>query len=289
MIRSIIILLVFIPILLKSQEKDQSNAVCLTQQELRLYNLISSLRIENGQEMIPLSSSLTKVAQFHLNDLTENHPDTSICNHHSWSDKGNWVACCYNTYIPKPECMQNKPREITDYDHPGYEIIFWDSEKINPDSVMQIWSSVEASLQMFLQQDKWKKKRWEAIGLSLNDHYASVWFAEKPDHLPPPNLCGTERQLSKEELTKTSRISQPEEQYILTESNSYHIIFGSYSSRPEAIEVLKTYNKNFPEAGIIKGDNNYRISLDSYPSLQEAKQVRDGMGERYKKAWILKF
>ncbi|MDZ7741192.1 MAG: SPOR domain-containing protein [Bacteroidota bacterium] len=273
--------------LIRAQDNEKS--VCLSKEELRLYNLISSLRIDNGLDLIPLSSSLTLVAKTHVKDLEQHHPDTSVCNYHSWSDKGDWAPCCYNIYVTKPECMLNKPKELSGYAYPAYELILWDSEEADPDSVMQVWASVEESVNMFVQDGKWKKRKWSAIGVAISENYASVWFGERPDKLDPPSLCGTERQLSSEELANTEAISKSGGEDLLAETGTYHIIFGSYSNREEARSVLKSYQDQFPDSGIIKGESNFRISLASYPSLQEAKNVRDEMGGKYKKAWILKF
>lgn len=44
-------------------------------------------RIEKGLAEIPLSKSLTFVAQTHVKDM-ELNPASGYCNMHSWSDKG---------------------------------------------------------------------------------------------------------------------------------------------------------------------------------------------------------
>ncbi len=289
MLRNSILFTAFVLIINILHAQDAEKSVCLSKEELRLYNLISSLRIENDEDLIPLSSSLTLVAKTHVNDLEENHPDTSVCNYHSWSDKGEWTPCCYNVYITKPECMLNKPKELTNYPYPAYELILWDSEQANPDSVMQVWASVEESVNMIIQDGNWKKRKWEAIGVAISENYASVWFGERTDKLDPPSLCGTERQLSSEELANTESISKSNGEDLLSESGTYHIIFGSFSNREEASAALETYRAQFQDAGIIKGESNFRISLSSYPSLQEAKNERDALGDKFKKAWILKF
>ncbi|MEA3497116.1 MAG: CAP domain-containing protein, partial [Bacteroidota bacterium] len=67
----------------------------LTEEELKLYNLIIEYRQEKKLPPIPLSPSLTIVAQTHVKDLADNNPDKGRCNTHSWSDKGKWTSCCY--------------------------------------------------------------------------------------------------------------------------------------------------------------------------------------------------
>jgi uncharacterized protein YkwD len=44
-------------------------------------------RAEKGLPSIPISKSLTFVAQTHAKDLQLNHPDIAPCNLHSRSDK----------------------------------------------------------------------------------------------------------------------------------------------------------------------------------------------------------
>ena len=87
----------------------------LSEEEAKLYRLIMEYRSEKGLPVIALSKSLTKVAQIHVKDLNENYSGSTSCNMHSWSNKGNWTACCYTSDHAQAECMWNKPRELTAY------------------------------------------------------------------------------------------------------------------------------------------------------------------------------
>ncbi len=75
-------------------------------------------------------SSMTHVAHLHVADLNQHQPDTSICNLHSWSDKGEWTSCCYQAYVPNQNCMWNKPKELTPYKYRGYELAYFDPQGI---------------------------------------------------------------------------------------------------------------------------------------------------------------
>ncbi|NOU17519.1 MAG: hypothetical protein HOO91_08175 [Bacteroidales bacterium] len=55
----------------------------LTDEETKLYNLIMEYWKANGLPNIPISPSLTIVAQTHVKDLQNNHPDNEPCNMHS--------------------------------------------------------------------------------------------------------------------------------------------------------------------------------------------------------------
>jgi sporulation related protein len=272
-----------------TQNKQETKAeICINQEELRLFNLINTYRKENNKAPIPLSGALTEVAKTHLLDLEKNHPDTSVCNSHSWSDKGNWTPCCYNVYLPKPECIQNKPKELTDYIYPGFELILFDSEQSTADSSFMLWTVVEASIDFLLQNNIWAKKRWNAMGVGISEHYSSVWFGEKIDKSKTPILCGSEKTLTEKEL-QNKEIVKARDNFVLTESNRYHLVFGSFHVEEDAILTVKKFKNSFPEAGLIVGNGKFRISLTNYASLQEAKAARDKLGEKYKSSWILKY
>src|SRR5688500_17123131 len=93
---SLFILFLFLS-LIGQEEKRSFADTCISEQEVKLYNLINSYRKGKGLPKIPLSKSLTFVAQTHAQDLSENKIDTGMCNAHSWSAKGKWTSCCYTS------------------------------------------------------------------------------------------------------------------------------------------------------------------------------------------------
>lgn len=284
------ILLILIGYASFSQETTDIEEVCLTQSEFKLYNLINKLRIENNEEIIPVSRSLTFVAKTHINDLNSNHPDTSVCNFHSWSDKGEWTPCCHNKYLPKTECMTSKPGELTDYNYDGYELTFWDSEMALPDSIIDLWSNFETSRNMILELEQWEDIEWDAIGLAISGKYALVWFGSREDKAVPVKLCSSGLEITgMEALNETSKISDARILF-LPKTNRYHVITGSYSNTADAESAIKRLWENgYSEAGIVRGNQNFRISILNFPTLQEAKNERDKLGNQYKNAWILKY
>jgi hypothetical protein len=92
---------------------DGNTQITLSSEEELLYNLIMEYRRENGLPPIPLSKSLTFVAQTHAKDLDTPGVVTGNCNGHSWSANGNWKSCCYTADHAKPHCIWDKPRELT--------------------------------------------------------------------------------------------------------------------------------------------------------------------------------
>lgn len=145
--------------------------------------LINQYRTDRGLEEIPISPSLTLVAQRHVEDLERNHPDTGKCNLHSWSAEGSWTACCYTDDHAKAQCMWDKPRELTDYVGDGYEISANYSGQMTAGTALEQWRGSPGHNNVILNQDIWADNEWRAVGGALSKHYAVVWFGEaiEPD------------------------------------------------------------------------------------------------------------
>src|ERR1044071_1101964 len=115
-------LLLGVTFLMGSKPLKNANIIQLTSEELKLYNLITAYRTQNGLPSIPLSVSLTEVAQLHAKDLETNRPNQEGCSMHSWSANGKWTSCCYTPDHAQKLCMWNKPKELTSYTGNGFEI-----------------------------------------------------------------------------------------------------------------------------------------------------------------------
>lgn len=155
----------------------------LTSDESELYNLVMKHRKAKGLPTIPLSKSLTKVAQTHARDLEENFTRDSICNMHSWSDAGKWKPVCYTTGDQaQAKLMWSKPRELTSYKGNGYEIAFGEDEEYlaNAENALDAWKDSKDHNAVILNKGPWKKK-WNAIGIGINGSYAVIWFGQEPD------------------------------------------------------------------------------------------------------------
>jgi len=162
------------------------NDLCLSQAEFEIYRLINQYRKEKGLDSIPLSKSLTYVAQVHVRDLAENHPHSRRCNLHSWSDKGNWSPCCYTKNKKKAECMWIKPKELTNYESAGFEIAFWTNNPfLTPEKYAALslkeWIKSPAHNQVIINLPPWDRFNWMAMGIGVFKGYAVVWFGELED------------------------------------------------------------------------------------------------------------
>jgi hypothetical protein len=260
---------------------------CLTKEEYRLYTLINEYRTKNGLSIIPISRSLSYVAKIHARDLYLNNPDTSVCSLNSWSDKGLWTACCHSGATPSPLCIVNKPKELTKYPGEGHEIAHWDSEQLNPDTILNFWKSVEATRELLLNQKKWSNFNWKAIGIGLYKGYACVWTGDQMDIEPEPTLCTNTNGFDNLPLpfktVKKEVVSKP--------TGRYYIIFGSFNTPEDAEKMVAKYQKEgFTNARILVNDQKtYRVSLNDFATQQEALDAKNKLGSQYKDAWITKY
>jgi uncharacterized protein YkwD len=175
---------------------SSSTEICLSANEIKLYELINEIRAKEGMESIPLSGSLSLVAKSHAIDLSENEPfDNKNCNMHSWSDKGTWTACCYRSDHSNAECMWKKPSELTDYDSDGFEIVaYWQTsenpeEEIKPETAIEMWLDSPGHSNVILNKMSFAKAKWKAVGVAIHGNFATVWFGMEEDVAPNPTPC----------------------------------------------------------------------------------------------------
>ncbi len=167
--------------------------VCLSETEEHIYEQINKYRQEKGLKPVPLSASLTYVAQMHVWDLAENGKISNRCNLHSWSNAGPWTGCCYTEDHKRAPCMWNKPRELTNYLSEGYEIAYWTNEELDPLSFAQkavkAWKRSPDHNEVIVNLRQWKELNWNAIGVGYYEGYACVWFGTVQDPENDIHLC----------------------------------------------------------------------------------------------------
>jgi hypothetical protein len=160
--------------------------ICLSLTEQDIYEKLNAYREAKGLKPVPLSKSLTYVAQMHVWDLAENGPfQPHRCNLHSWSSKGSWTSCCYTEEHDKADCMWVKPGELTNYHHTGYEIAFWTDEPLSPlnfaEQALKGWRKSTGHNEVIVNQGDWNDLEWNAMGVGYSNGYAVVWFGTVPD------------------------------------------------------------------------------------------------------------
>ena len=160
----------------------------VSSEEYLLYAMIMFYRDEYNLPKIPLSKSLTFVAQSHCYDLVNNKPDIgTLCNAHSWSDKGIWSSCCYTEDHAQSKCMWNKPREMTPYSEIGFEIACGTNDQDFSDFVMtaeyalESWKASQPHNDVILNRGVWADYPFGAIGVAIYKDFACVWFGPAID------------------------------------------------------------------------------------------------------------
>jgi hypothetical protein len=146
-----------------------------------LVDMINKYRLENNLPEIPVSPSLTIVAETHAGDLAKNYVLNDQCNLHSWSDKGNWTPFCYTPDHANAQFMWDKPRELTSYPGNGYEIAAFRSDSMTANAALELWKESDAHLDLILNRGMWKDVKWKAIGGAIDEGYAVLWFGEETD------------------------------------------------------------------------------------------------------------
>ena len=167
----------------KDKEDDNTDITeafkdSMSSEEIKLYKLLMEYRKEKGLPTIPISNSLNFVAQTHVKDLHENFIYSNSCNMHSWSDKGNWTACCYTSDHAQAKCMWTKPMELTSYKGYGYEIAHIGGT--TAESALNGWKNSSAHNAVIINEGLWQSK-WNAIGIGMYKSYSVVWFGRELD------------------------------------------------------------------------------------------------------------
>jgi hypothetical protein len=144
-----------------------------------LAKIINDYRESIDLPRVPISAAMTKVAEAHVRDLNVNKPVSERCNMHSWSAKGSWSACCYDSSKEAARCMWKKPKEIADYSGSGYEIAA-NASGITPEQALVLWQKSPAHPVVMINKDPWTKP-WRAMGVAVSGDFAVAWFGEKAD------------------------------------------------------------------------------------------------------------
>jgi Cysteine-rich secretory protein family len=181
------LLFIFLILVGFDDRPDNEGNVCISLEEKKLYDLIMAYRKANKLSDIPLSASLSLVAQTHARDLSSNYKfdPKNKCNPHSWSQKGKWVSCCYTNDHKKASCMWNKPKEIADYPGYGFEIAYYSSLGANAQEGIDGWKISPGHNPLLINSGTWEKVTWKAIGIGIYKEYGLVWFGEESDKTTP--------------------------------------------------------------------------------------------------------
>jgi hypothetical protein len=258
---------------------------CINREEFKLFKRINEYRKVMNLPEIALSKSLCYVAKKHVNDLVVNKPDTSTCNFHSWSDKGSWKPCCYERDSKDKKCMLSKPRELTNYHGDGHEIVYWENRNVTANTVFEQWRETSASKAVILNMKSWENYSWQAVGIGIENGFASAWFGEKSEQPEEIKICNST------EVYKIEPPKEPVETLVVSTPNSrFYVIIGSYPHLEIAKSTaLKFKSEGYPKAKVVIKDEKIRISLSDYPTNEAAHNAKKMLPAKYKDAWVLAF
>lgn len=287
------------------KEGKGQQGICLTQDEMVLYNLINDMRKQNKLSVLPLSGNLCIVARTHIEDLLTWKPQDQGCNLNSWSSNGKWSACCNGKDPSSIKCMNNKPAELTSYNGLGFELVYWEEESATAYEAYDSWKQLDASREMILGKGKWQTKSWKAIGVSIKDGYALIWLGDKQDVLMDIGICGSDtlvqsmknsnamaapvadRRKPTENQVKPVEADQVKGVASSTE-NPYFVIVASLKTDQLAREKMAELKlEGYKDLILVTLQDKYRVSIGSYATEAKAKARMKELKARFPDCWLL--
>ena len=164
-------------------------STCMTPEEVRLVDAINNYRRSKGLPAIRPGVSLTRVAQVHAADLTQNQPARGACNMHSWSSKGSWTPCCYTSDHRQAACMWKKPAELSTYKSNGFEISAGSSGgRIDAATALRVWQGSSGHNAVIINAGMWPQP-WGTFGVGIYGGYAVAWFGQQADTAGTATPC----------------------------------------------------------------------------------------------------
>ncbi|RLD36839.1 MAG: hypothetical protein DRI74_08235 [Bacteroidetes bacterium] len=258
---------------------------CISTEEYQLYQLINDYRKAFALPQIALSKSLSYVAITHARDLSVNFNPDTICNMHSWSDKGRWKPICFPSEQSKKNNIKFKAKEIIGYSSEAYEITYWSNVENSPRQILSFWRENKISADLLINRGNWENKSWKAIGIGIEDGYAVVWLGEGIDYEVSTPVCGTSIQVlnnaSPEYKAKNTQKQS-------TENPVYYITIGSYKNRKDGVNAVRSYKEmGYPKAILVETANKFRVAIDYFTNKKEADRSLKKYAQKFKGAWIL--
>lgn len=176
---------------------DVRPGTCLSPDEAELARLVQEYRRAHGLPAIPLSKSLTLVAQWHVFDLEKNDPTVrrnekgQPCGLHSWSSKGPWAGFCYSADTKDEKRIWDKPHELTGGKYPGmgFESVYYNGDGVLPFRALDYWSLRPEERGILLESQPWPSMKWPALGVGIRGRHAALWFGTEKDPLGAISAC----------------------------------------------------------------------------------------------------
>ncbi len=257
---------------------------CISAEEFQLYQLINYYRKALALNPIPLSKSLSYVAITHARDLAANFNPNSICNMHSWSDKGKWMPICFPSQQSKKNNIRLKAKEIIGYSGEAHEIAYWSNVANSPRQILSFWRDNKVSDNMLLNRKEWEDVSWKAIGIGIVGGYAVVWMGKAVDYKVSTTVCGTAIKVLNEASPEYKATHSP----LASSEPAYYITIASFTNRKDAVNAVKGYKEmGYPKTVLIEVDDKIRIAIDYFTDKNEADQALKKYALKFKGAWVL--
>lgn len=273
---AISLIFLFITIPAHAADKNSACSTTLSSDEQELYNIIMEYRKSLGLPSIPVSPSLSFVAQTHVRDL-QAHPPSGACNMHSWSTYGSWSACCYTPDHAQAQCMWNKPGELTGYQGYGFEISYGGSLNATPAGALRGWQSSSGHNAVIANTGIWKSHSWKAVGIGIYGSYAVVWFGEEDD---PCSSAATKTSLF--DAVNSGEIKQVKAAIAagadVNEKDEYGTTVLYYAARKADKELVGLLLSNGADANILNNEGDtplyYAVKGDDTGEIDNIDVVR---------------
>lgn len=259
--------------------------------EIQLSEAINKFRVKKGLGELQLSPSLSYVAKTHLNDIRLHSKDQHGCNLNSWSDKGKWTSCCFNSKQKDLELMTTKPEEITGFRGKGYEIVIMAKKGVSTKNLADLWLAATTTEEFLLNAGQGSNRNWQSMGVSIYHGFASIWLSEMPDRITDIPLAKDPTvRIAKPTATVPASATSIPEQHVQTKNaykpdltvynvkpasqnkgTSYFLVQSSYTSLQDAMkqfESLKT--EGFKNLVMIDARGKYRVALGIYTTEADA-------------------
>jgi len=258
----------------------------LSEVETRILGMINSYRKLNKLPEIPISRSLMTVAGIHAEDLMLNRPDTGICGLHSWSDKGTWAACC-ETDISTKSCFETKAMELASYKGKSVEMVFRLKKEMTGPNIFQMMEKSTKAMDIILQKGDYAKRPWKAIGAGISGAYAVIWFGEDIDNQTiTPNSPVLDQRIPS---TDGKIPENPDTRVTAPPTGGKHYVTINYSKTEKEAETIarKARKLGYQDVQVRYLKKYWRVVFGPYSSMPEADKVKRAVQKDYKDAWII--
>lgn len=176
---------------------------CLSAEELEFASLVNAYREENGRKAVPLSRSLTTVAQWHTidaahaRDVTGQFLRDPNCNLHSWFGLpgASYGPCCYTADHARASCMWDKPYELTQGRYPGDGFENAAYGYGSPEAALNGFKRSRAHREVILNGGPWQSVGFNAMGVGVDSIRRTyyLWFGQEVDSAGRPEACPSVR------------------------------------------------------------------------------------------------